>query len=200
MIKDKITHSLKERFGKSIKKTIDTGKEQGFFICSNKEGELYPTKSCEGDECKIILEDQSAVCPRRFEGDFHTHPYLAEVKRKYIESKKQIPPEDMLKQEVRELLTKTHEEKGVVGISPVVPSYKDVLNVVVNKCFRNTNTVTCAGSDLENDKIECWTPKNVSRGQCVHAIFELRKVVEKKKEYFPKKWLVPLFDKEQIIL
>ena len=45
MIKDKITQPLKERFRDTIKKTVDTGKEQGFFICANKEGKLYPSKS-----------------------------------------------------------------------------------------------------------------------------------------------------------
>jgi len=141
MIKDKITPALKERFRQTIKKTIDTGKEQGFFICSNKQGELYPSKSCEGDECKIILEDQS-VCPQRVEGDFHTYPNLANTKRKYRELRKQIPPDDMLKEDVRKSLTRMYEEKGVVGLSPIIPSYKDTLNVVVNKCFRNIDTVT----------------------------------------------------------
>lgn len=200
MIKDKITPALGDRFRQAIKKTIDTGKEQGFFICSNQQGKLYPSKSCEGDECKIILEDQYAVCPRKVEGDFHTHPYLANAKRKYIEIGKQIPPDDMLKEEVRKSLIEMHEEKGVIGLSPIVPSYKDTLNTVVHKCFKNVDTATCVGSDLEENKIECWTPKDVGHGQCVRAVFELRKMVEKKKEFFPKKWIVPLFDKEQIVL
>lgn len=200
MIKDKITPALKKRFRQAIKKTIDTGKEQGFFICSNRQGELYPSKSCEGDECKIILEDQSTICPQRIEGDFHTYPYLGDAKRKYKELGKQIPPEDTLKQEVRESLIKIHEEKGIIGLSPIIPSYKDALNAVVHKCFRDTDTTTCIGSDLEENKVECWTPKDIRRGQCVRATFELRKVVEKKKEFFPKKWIIPLFDKEQIIL
>lgn len=200
MIKDKITHTLKERFEQTIKKTIDTGKEQGFFICSDKQEKLYPSKSCEGDECKIILEDQSSICIKRIEGDFHTYPYLANAKKKYRALGKQIPPDDILKQEVIQSLIEMHEEKGEIGLSPIVPSYKDTLNTMVHKCFRNTDISTCIGSDLEENKIECWTPKDIHRGQCVRAMFELRKVTEKKKEFFPKKWIVPLFDKEQIKL
>lgn len=201
MIKDKITPALKERFRQTIKKTIDTGKEQGFFICSDKKGIFYPSKSCEGDECKIVLEDKSTICPQRFQGDFHTHPYLANVKRKYRELGKQVPIDDILKQEIRESLIENYEERGIVGLSPIAPSYKDALNAVLHKCFKGTETTTCIGSDSDENKIECWTPKDVIRsGQCIRATFELRKVVEKKKEIFPKKWLFPLFDKEQIIL
>ena len=200
MMKDKITPALREKFRQIIDKTIDTGKGQGFFICSDKQGQLYPSKPCEGDECKIILEDQSSICPVRIQGDFHTYPYLANAKRKYKESGKQIPIDDMLKQEVRKSLTEMHEEKGVIGLSPIVPDYKDSLNTIVHKCFRNTDISTCVGSDLEKDKIECWTPKDIRRGQCVRAIYDLRNIVGKKKEFFPKKWIVPLFDKEQITI
>lgn len=200
MIKDKITPVLKEKFRQVIDKTANTGKGYGFFICSDEQGRLYPAKSCEGDECKIILEDQSTACPVRIQGDFHTYPYLANTKRKYKEFGKQIPIDDMLKQEVRKSLTEMHEEKGVIGISPIVPDYKDSLNTIVYKCFRNTNISTCVGSDLDKDKIECWTPKDIGRGQCIRAMFDLRNIVGKKKEFFPKKWIVPLFDKEQITI
>jgi len=200
MIKDKITPELKERFIQTIHKTIDTGSEQGFFICSDKQKKLYPSKSCEGDECKIMLEDKSTICSHSIQGDFHAHPYLANAKRKYRELGKQIPIDNILKQEVRKSLIEKHEEKGISTISPVIPSYKDTLNTILHKCFRNTDITTCAGSDLDKNKIECWTPKEVRHGQCTRAVFELRKVIDKKKEFFPKKWIVPLFEKEQIIL
>lgn len=201
MIKDKITPELKERFIQTIKKTIDIGKEQGFFICSGKQGELYPSKSCEGEECKIMLEDKTTICPQRIGGDFHTYPYLANAKKNYKESGKQIPIDDILKQDVIQSLTDAHKEKGVIGLSPIVPSYKDVLNVVVHKCFTTTDTTTCIGSDLEDNKIECWTPKDeIRKGQCVRALFELRRSAGQKKGLFPKKWIVPLFEKEKIVL
>lgn len=199
MIKDKITPALKEKFRQTIDKTIDTGKDQGFFICSDKQGSLYPSKPCEGEECKI-LEDQSSICPVRIQGNFHTRPYLASAKRKYKEIGKQVPIDDVLKQEIRKSLTEMHEEKGVVGISPIVPDYKDSLYTIVHKCFRNTDVSTCVGSDLEKNKIECWTPKDIRKGQCVRAVFDFRNIVGKKKEFFPKKWIVPLFDKEQITI
>ena len=201
MIKDKITPLLKEKFRETIKKTINTGKDQGFFICSDKQGGLYPSKSCEGDECKIMLEGKSTICPQNIGGDFHTHHYLSSAKRKYKESGKQVPIDDMLKQEIIRSLIDTHKEKGIVGLSPIVPAYRDALNAILHKCMTTTETTTCVGSDLEENKIECWTPKDtVRKGQCVRAIFELRKSEGQKKDFFPKKWIVPLFDKEQIIL
>jgi hypothetical protein len=199
MIKDKITPALKEKFRQTIDKTIDSGKDQGFFICSDKQGSLYPSKSCEGEECQI-LEDQSSICPVRLQGDFHTRSYLANAKSKYKEIGKEVPIDDVLKQEIRKSLTEMHEEKGVVGISPIVPDYKDSLFTIVNKCFRNTDVSTCIGSDLDKNKIECWTPKDIRKGQCVRAAFDFRNIVGKKKEFFPKKWVVPLFDKEQITI
>lgn len=200
MIKDKITKALKESFVRTINKTVDTGKEQGFFICSNKEGKLYPSKPCEGDECQIMLGDPFAICPQRVQGDFHTHPYLANAKRKYMELGKQIPVDDVLKQEVVRTLKETQEEKGIIGLSPSIPSYTDTLNAVINKCFRDTEATTCVGSDLEKNKVECWTPIDVRHGQCVRAVFELRKMTREKKKLSPKKWITPLFEKEQIIL
>lgn len=200
MIKDKITPTLKERFIQTINKTIETGMEQGFFICSDKQEKLYPSKSCEGDECKIMLEDKSSICSHSVQGDFHVYPYLANIKRKYRESGKQIPIDDVLKQEVRKSLSDIYEEKDIIVTSPIIPSYKDTLNTILHKCFKNIDTTTCAGSDLEKNKIECWTPKEVRHGQCTRAVFELRKVADKKKEFLPKKWIVPLFNKEQITL
>lgn len=133
-------------------------------------------------------------------GDFHVHPYLANAKRKYRELGKQVPIDDILKQEVRKSLIDTYEEKGIDTTSQTIPSYKDALNTILHKCFQNTDTTTCAGSDLDKNQIECWTPKDVRSGQCIRAVFELRKVANKKKEFFPKKWIVPLFEKEQITL
>lgn len=54
-ISDKITPELKERFKDAIKKTIDTGKEHGFYICKNKEGKLFAEKGCEGGQCDIMI-------------------------------------------------------------------------------------------------------------------------------------------------
>lgn len=201
MIKDKITPSLREKFRQTIKRTIDTGRGQGFFICSDKQGELYPSKPCEGDEYKIILEGKSTICSHKIGGDFHTHPYLANTKRKYKDSGKQIPIDNILIQDITQSLTDKYKEKGITELSPIIPSHKDALNALLHKCLTTTETTTCVGSDLEKDKIECWTPKEtINKGQCVRAIFELRGSAGQKKGFFPKKWIIPLFDKEQITL
>ena len=161
--------------------------------------EDYPAKSCEGDECRILLGDPSTVCPQKVQGDFHTHPYLASAKRKYRELGKQIPIDDILKEEVKKALIDTHEEKGIIGLSPTIPSYKDSLNAVIHRCFMDTDATTCIGSDLADNTVECWTPKDPRHGQCIRAVFELRNEAKTKKSSSPK-WIVSLFDKEQITI
>lgn len=200
MIKDKITEALKERFRDAIKKTIDTGNEQGFFICANKEGKLYASKSCEGDECEVILGDHFGVCPQRVQGDFHAYPYVANARKEYKKKGINPPPDDILKEEVRSTLIDKHEEKGLNGLSPVIPSYNDILSIIIDKCFKETDAATCVGSDLDDSAVECWTSKDPRRGQCVRAVFELRRSVQEKKKLSPKKWVVPIFDIENINL
>lgn len=200
MIKDKITEALKERFRDTIKKTVDTGKEQGFFICANKEGKLYASKSCEGDECEVILGNPFQICPQRVQGDFHTYPYVANSRKEYKKKGINPPPDDILKEDVRRTLIDAHEEKGLKGLSPVIPSYNDVLNTIIHKCFKETDATTCIGSDLDDNTVECWTSKDIRHGQCVRAVFELRRSVQEKKKLSPKKWVIPLFDVENINL
>ena len=78
MIKDKITPKLKERFKDAIKKTIHTGREQGFYICKDKEGKLFADKGCEGEQCDLMIGRPQDSCQGEInQGDFHTHPYTS---------------------------------------------------------------------------------------------------------------------------
>ena len=75
MIKDKITPELKSRFKLAIDSTKKTGKEEGFRICKDKYGKLYPGKTCRGEDCEVTIPP---ICPRNttVQGGFHTHTYM----------------------------------------------------------------------------------------------------------------------------
>ncbi len=180
---------------------MDTGKERGFFICKDEKGNLFPSrKTCEGTECEVTLKDPRGACPIGIQGDFHTHPYLATAKKYLKEQGKKIGPDIILKEEVRKTLKETHEEQGVIGISLVAPSYKDALRSILVSCIStNIDGTACIGSDLEDDKVECWTPKkDIKLTDCSRAEEELKKLKEEKLS--PKKWVIPLFERETIDL
>ena len=77
MIKDKITPELKKRFLKEIKLSGESGKERGLFLCYDKKGELFPSKTFEGIKGKISEKEwkEHSICPGNIQGNFHTHRY-----------------------------------------------------------------------------------------------------------------------------
>jgi hypothetical protein len=58
MIKDKITHEIRDRFKDAISRTMKTGREHGFILCRDDKEDLFSMDICEGRECRIILEMQ----------------------------------------------------------------------------------------------------------------------------------------------
>lgn len=201
LIKDKITPQIKNRFLEEIRIAKANGRERGFFLCKDEKGEIIPSRSCEGEQCTIIIEDPFVICPKGFKGDIRIEPYVSAIKREYQKKGIIVPSEKILKEMITQRLEHRHEEKGLRELPAVVPSYIDTLNSLLLKCYRNTDATTCVGSDLEEDKIECWTPKKeIKKGQCIRALYDQRRMMKEKEKLFPKKWIVPLFDKEIINL
>lgn len=194
MIKGKITLELKKAFLEEIKKTRDSGKEQGFLICldknKNKNGKLSASeKRCTGEECGFVIEDVSEYCPDKVQGTFHTHPYMVNVERFYGRK----PTEKEIEHAIK-IYRKHFERKG---ITTTTPSHHDVVDTLLNYCIEDVGTV-CTGNDLDIEKIECWTVKGekVKIRDCSQATQEHKERIAEE----PRKWIRPLFDREMIKL
>lgn len=208
MIQDKIASELKERFKGAIKKTVDTGKEQGFYICKNKEGKLFADKECEGEECGLTIGRPQNACQGNInQGDFHTHPYrsLQPIERMiliktYGYDRVKNDLNNVLKEEFKYM----HEKEGLKDVSINTPSYVDSLKALGFKCDGLTQGTVCIGTDIEKDKVECWTVKETDEGtksrNCKKMEEEWKYAVTRGGDMPIKKWIVPLFDKEIIDL
>lgn len=186
MIKDKITPKLKSRFREEVQKTILDGKEHGFKLCLDNKNSLFASESCTGTECDIKFKQD---CPNytKTQGNFHTHPDSRAVKE-FVFKDESISRKDMASY-MKKIAIETNT-------SLTVPSHHDVLNALINKCAKKTNGTVCTGSDLEEDKIECWTTKDISGPDCMKI--KLQNILETYKMTPPKKWTEPFFDKEII--
>lgn len=198
MIKNKITSELKKAFIEEIEKTINTGKEQGFLICVEdkgndiKKGDLFPSKKrCQGQECGFIIKDVSGYCPDKIQGAFHTHPYLPNIENFYGHK----PSEKEIKKGIN--IYKKHFER--MGILLQSPSHHDVVDTLLNQCVGESEGTVCTGTDLDLNKVECWTVRNdekIKIRDCSRANEEVKKRIGDK----PREWVKPLFDKEIIFL
>ena len=203
-IKDKITQELKERFKEAIKKTVDTGREQGFYICKDKEGKLFADKGCEGGQCNIMMGRPQDVCKGEInQGAFHTHPFksLAPFERMtliktYGYDRVKNDLENVIKEELKYL----HKKQGLKDVSINTPSYNDALNALSLKCDSLTQGTTCIGADIEKDKVECWTVKETDKDtnskNCKKMQEERKDAAVRGGDMPIKKWIVPIFDKE----
>ncbi len=207
MIKDKITPKLKERLKDAIKKTIDTGKEQGFYICKDKKGKLFADKGCEGEQGDIMIgRPQDACLGEINQGDFHTHPYtsLEPFERMtLIKTYGYDRVEKDLKNVIKEEFKYLHEKEGLKNVSINTPSYIDTLKALGFKCGKLTQGTICIGTDIEKDKVECWTvretDKDTTKRNC-DKMEEEWKYAARRGDMPVKKWIVPVFDKEIIDL
>ena len=191
MIKNKITPEIKKAFLEEIKKTRDSGKEQGFLICLDKKGELSVSKKrCTGDECGFIVEDVREYCPDQVQGAFHTHPYFINVERFYGHK-----PTEKETEYATKLYRKHFDMKG---INLTTPSHHDLVDTILNQCVEETVGTVCTANDLDFDKVECWTVKSkkVKIRDCSQATEEHKERIAEQ----PRKWIKPLFDKEIIKL
>lgn len=201
MIKDKITSEIKNRFKEDIRKTIETGKEHGFFICKDEKGNLFHSDiTCVGDECSIKLGDPIVSCPgKKIQGSFHTHALILIGKKEIIKMGYEI----LSDLEIKELM-----ERGLAKyIDPKIysiesPSPIDLLRALLFKHLDITDGTVCTGIDFEGN-IECWTAKHISK-ETFMKVADERDIESKKKEYdeydVPKKWIIQLFDRDIISL
>jgi len=190
-IKDKITPEIKKAFLEEIKKTRDIGKEQGFLICLDKKGELSASKKrCTGEECGFYIENVHEYCPDKVQGAFHTHPYLPNIEKFYGRK----PTEKEIEKATK--IYKKHFERKSISLQ--TPSHHDVTDTLINQCIGDTEGTVCTGSDLDLNKVECWTVKSekVKIRDCSQATEEHRERIGDE----PRKWIKPLFDKEIIRL
>lgn len=208
MIKDKITKELRSRFIEDIKRSIESGKERGFFLCENKEEKLIPSKSCEGTECDIHLGDPRKGCPSETTtyGEFHTHPYLYSVRQELRREgypKAEFRFDEELKKIISKNIRDAHERIGVKGITINTPSYTDIMRALLAKFINVTNGTVCTSTDIETNKVECWTIKDLGRDElqklAIIGMSELDKVKPKGSELI-KKWIDNVSERETIDL
>lgn len=190
MITDKIAPKLKNNIKQEIDNTIRDGKEHGFLLCSDKKEKLSATKSITGDGHLFFkpLKDQ---CDFKIQGDFHTHPHANNAKR-FFEKQlgREIPIE-----EVKKGLADAAKKKNI----PLTePSYGDILGTMILNHNNEILGTTCIGTDIEPEKVECWSVKDqVKKEDFDKAVEELGSPAVNSN---PLKWVRPLFYKEEIIL
>ena len=192
-IKDKITPELKNSFSESIKKTKETDREHGFVMCADKEGKLSASKQkCEGDLCYITVEQIPEACPEKTQGFFHTHAQKLLLEKLFDRK--------MTDEDVEELVAKSREPFRKKGITIQTPSHQDVLMTLLLKCEKQIEGTVCTGSDLETDKVECWTTKRSAANKLTCTYAKIDTVTTKEIGIQPKRWIRLLFDKERINL
>jgi hypothetical protein len=190
MMKDKITPGLKSAMSESIKKTEESGSEQGFFMCADKDGKLSAsTTKCEGNTCGIVVGIFKESCrDKKIQGFFHTHPQRlfaeAQLGRKFTK-------EDIKNLQITDI-------KGNI-MTLQTPSHTDVLEALIAKCEKYTEGTVCTAADLEPDKASCWTPKK-GTANFVTCRYAKRDKIHTDKYIGPKMWIKPLFNKEIINL
>lgn len=199
MIKDKITPEIKSKFLTAIDKTKQTGKEHGFFLCLDSKDNISPSKTKSGEMHSLDLGSPIVACPgQRIQGDFHTHDYFTTTKNMSKLVKKGMSDDD-----IRGLITnefnKYKKDLGVKELSIDSPSEKDLLKTVLHNCAGISKTA-CVGSDMGNDKVECWTAKDASPDTCDMAYNMLFEGGKEKVTVKYDKRVIPLFDKEVIDL
>lgn len=193
-IKDKITPSIRKKFSLAIRQTKETGKEHGFHMCIEKDGKLSPTNICIGDECSIKLHQTHIPCAeKKVQGSFHTHPYLEDAKKYFNITSKMS--DQLKKAAIRQFV----EEKS---LTVTMPSHADARDAILGKCSKKTEGTVCIGTDLDDSRIECWTPKDIDDGDCVRALADRLGLSagEDKESTIPHEWIQPFFNVEIIDL
>lgn len=158
MIKNKISPDLEERFKYEIEKSIENGKERGFFLCLDEKDKIFPSESSEGDEDTIYISN-IRDCKGKVEGNFHVHNYISHMRKDYVLFRKEIDKEYEKKHKQLSNETIRKVLKKVMGkrLKPSSPSERDLLVAAIHKCNGLTNGTVCIGSDMEKNRVECWT-------------------------------------------
>ena len=190
MIKDKITPQLKKAFSESIDKTKNTHREHGFYMCIADR--LFPSEiKREGSMCRIETDMKTGICPDKIQGFFHAHPHKPLLEMMIGRKISDI--------EIKKIRIKSKEFEKL-GITIQTPSHRDVLTAFITKCEKRTEGTTCTGSDLETNKVECWTPKKNADNFITCNIAKIDDKITKEIGGVPKRWIRRLFDKEIINL
>ncbi len=199
MIKDRITPELKSKFQDAINKTKDNGEEHGFYICEGTK-KLSLSELKFGKDRRINLGDPVVACHgEKVQGNFHTHSYFTLFKQKSKFMKKGISDEDV-KKFIKEKHGQYIKETGVKGITLDSPSPKDLLTSILYSCIGKPEGIMCTGSDMGNNKVECWAPKDISKTVCDRAYQSLYQDGKEKEMITYESWMTPLFHKEIIDL
>ena len=102
----------------------------------------------------------------------------------------EIPIED-----VKKGLSDAAKKKN---ISLTEPSYGDIIGTMILNHEDEILGTTCIGTDIEPEKIECWSTKDrITKGDFDKAVEELGSPAINSN---PLKWVRPLFNKETIDL
>ena len=149
------------------------------------------------------FQNISISCPgKKVQGDFHTHPYLDEVKKSFGITFK--ASDELIRSATETFLEETFLEER--GLSSTIPSHADARSAVLGKCSKRTEGTTCVAnnsnmlsSDLDLNKVECWTIKQMDDGDCIRALVE-HISPEEEEHKLPKDWIKPLFEIEMIRL
>lgn len=96
-------------------------------------------------------------------------------------------------EELKSMVSSAKERFDKKGFSVQTPSHTDVLNAFMDKCKGHTEGTACTTSDLEADKIECWTPKKHAANFVTCSIAKIDNPLEKGFSRRPKKWIKYLF-------
>lgn len=190
MIKDKITADLNTRFKQEINHTIIDGKEHGFLLCSDKKKRLSATKSTVGDD-NLFLKPLKDQCSFKIQGDFHTHAHAKNAKKIFD---KQLGI-DISIEDVKKGLSDAAKKKN---LSLTEPSYGDILGTMILNHKNEILGTTCIGTDIEPEKIECWSLKDhIKKDGFKKAVEESESPAINSN---PLKWVRPLFNKETIYI
>ncbi len=200
MIKDKITPELESKFQIATNKTKKNGEEHGFYLCEDKKklSELSASELIYGKDRRINLGNPVTACHgKKVQGNFHTHSYLTLFKQKSKFMKKGMSDEDV-KKFIKDKHGEHIKETGVQGITLDSPSPKDLLTSILYSCIGKPEGIMCVSSDMENNKVECWTPIEIPKSDCDRSYQSLYQDDKEKEMITYESWMTPLFHKEII--
>ncbi len=205
MIKDKITPELKKRFLEELAISKKTGNERGFVLCIDEKENLTASKSCTGDHCSINLGNLRKTCPTGIaQGDFRTHPYLIHAKKELATEKRNIYSDKTIINHMQNRIRKLNEDNGVKGTTANSPSGSDLLYTLLYTHFGESKGTICTLSDIGDNKLECWTLKEMEKDKrdiyCAKAVSDMRKKYKESENIIIERWIDNIFNREIIDL
>jgi len=74
------------------------------------------------------------------------------------------------------------------------------LKSILYSCVGKPEGTMCVGSDIGNNKVECWAPKEIPKKNCDMAYHTLYSDGKEKNMIPYESWMTPLFNKDVIDL